>query len=59
MPIFLVILVFLVLVGLSSVSAESYDLTQSNTTAEFQNAVDDTTDSYVILNLDNGNYNLD
>jgi hypothetical protein len=53
---FFTILIFALLITVSGVSSATYDLTDGNTTAQFQGIIDNETDSDLTINLASGNY---
>nr|WP_302578574.1 hypothetical protein [Methanobrevibacter arboriphilus] len=56
---FVLVLVFLLLFGVSSVSADEYYFSSSNITNDsFQGVIDNSTPDEVIINLDDGEYSL-
>ena len=56
---FVLVLVFLLFLGLSSVSADEYYFSSSNITNDsFQGVIDNSTPDEVIINLDDGDYSL-
>lgn len=59
LPIILIILAFLCLFSLSSISAGTYNLTDSNSTNDIQSVIDNENDSDLVINLDDGDYNFD
>ena len=54
----MLVLIFLLLFSLSSVSADEYNFTSSNTSADFQSVINDTTPNELVINLADGNYSL-
>ncbi|WP_221061871.1 right-handed parallel beta-helix repeat-containing protein [Methanobrevibacter arboriphilus] len=56
---FVMVLAFLLLFCLSSVSAAEYNFTSDNTTSDFQGVIDNDTDDELVINLADGNYTFD
>ncbi|MCC7561962.1 MAG: hypothetical protein KO253_03930 [Methanobrevibacter arboriphilus] len=53
---FVLVLVFLFLLSLSSVSAAEYNFTSGNNTEQFQSVIDSDKDEELVINLEDGDY---